>query len=100
MDAEALKQFLTTIPAMPVEKKVKLYLKLRQAKSAATKAFEAADEEFKLIMSTVENHLLADADRNGVTGFKTDFGTTYTAETKKITIADDDAFRQFVLQAG
>lgn len=97
MDADALKQFLTTVPALSVEKKVKLYLKLRAAKSAETKAYDASQAQFKLIMETIENFMLADADKAGVTGFKTDFGTTYTAESKKISIADDDAFRSFVL---
>lgn len=100
MDADALQKFLATIPALTVEKKVKLYLKLRQAKAAAQKVHDAQEAEFKLIMSTIENHMLADADKAGVNGFQTDFGTTYTAETKKISIADEGAFFAFVKSLG
>lgn len=98
MQPEQLTQFLSSIPAMNAEKKVKLYLKLREHKAAANKAHEEAEAEVKLIMQTIENHMLADADKAGVTGFTTPYGTTYTAETKKISIADDSAFFAHVLE--
>lgn len=97
MTPEQFAEFVAKIPAMKAETKVKLYLKIRQAKSAAQKVFDAHDAQFKEIMAIIENHLLADADKAGVKGFTTDYGTTYTAETSKISIADDTAFEAFLL---
>lgn len=98
MDPESIKTFLVTLPRMPVDKKVKLYIQLREAKAKAKKASDATDEQYKLIMSTLENHLLADADAQHVTGFKTEHGTTYTGEVATMTIADHAAFWEFMKQ--
>ena len=99
MDPEELKLFLSKIPGLSVEKKMTLYLRLRKAKSVSKKHMEAVDAEYKLVMETIENHMLADADKATVTGFTiAGIGTSYTAETKKISIADDAAFDLFVLE--
>jgi hypothetical protein len=83
MNKEELDAFLAFIPGLSVDKMVKLFVKTRAAKAAASKIFDAADAEFKLILETCENHMLSAADKAGVTGFTTPFGTTYTAETSK-----------------
>lgn len=98
MSPEKLKAFIATIPGMPVDKKVKLYLEVRQAKAAEARAFEQKEAEYKAIMQAVENYLLADADRAGTNGFTTDYGTTYTGESVKISIADDAVFETFLRQ--
>jgi hypothetical protein len=100
MNKEELDAFLAFIPGLSVDKMVKLFVKTRAAKAAASKIFDAADAEFKLILETCENHMLSAADKAGVTGFTTPFGTTYTAETSKISIADDTAFFDFVRATG
>jgi hypothetical protein len=99
MTQEALDQFIAKIAAMPTDKKVKLYVKAREAKAALARQFALEEAQFKVIMETAENFMLQDADKAGVTGFKTEYGTTYTAETAKITIADEQQFYDFVLQA-
>lgn len=99
MDPEELKKFLAKIPSLPVDKKMALYLRLRKAKSVCKKHMDAVDAEYKLVMETIENHMLADADKAHVTGFTiAGVGTSYTAETKKISIADDTTFDLFVLE--
>lgn len=100
MDEKVLEAFLLTIPALPVEKRVKLYIKTRAAKSAAQKEFDEQEAQFKKIMELCENSMLKDADGQGVTGFTTPWGTTYAAETMKLSIADDNAFYSFVKQQG
>lgn len=97
MEPEALAAFIAQIKDLPVDKMVKLFVKTREAKSLATKAHDALDTEYKSIMEACENHMLAKADAAGVTGFTTPYGTTYSAETKKISIANDEAFFEFVL---
>lgn len=96
MEVEELNKFLAMVPALPVEKLVKLFIKTRTAKSAAKKVFDTQADEFDAILRACENHMLKKADADGVTGFTTPFGTTYTAETTKISIADDTAFFDFV----
>ena len=92
----SLDNLMTVIPTMPVEKLVKLFVKTREAKAAATREYEAKKAEFERIMEACENQMLAEADRCKVEGFKTPFGTTYTATDVKISIADHEAFQKFV----
>jgi hypothetical protein len=100
MEPEQLKAFLAKIPELSIDKKMELYLRLRKAKSVCKKHMDAVDDQYKECMSTIENHMLADADKAKVTGFTiTGLGTSYTAETKKISVADDAVFDAFVLQA-
>jgi len=96
MDQATLDQFLATIPAMSIEKRVKLYIRTRSAKSAAQKVFDEQEAQFKVIMDLCENTMLREADTQGVTGFTTPWGTTYAAETMKLSIADDTAFEGFL----
>jgi hypothetical protein len=96
MEKEALDAFIATIKDMPVEKQVKLSLKIREARAAATREYDAQDAQFKAILDACQNHMLAAADTQGVSGFKTELGTTYAAETVKITVADSAAFTAFL----
>lgn len=96
MEVEELNQFLTLIPTLHIDKMVKLFVKTRAAKAAAKKVFDTQESEFNAIMQACENNMLKKADADGVTGFTTPFGTTYTAETTKISIADDASFFDFV----
>lgn len=92
--------FLQSLNGKTVEEQVKLYIKLREGKSGITKFLGEVEAQYKEAMATLENHLLAAADAQNVTGFTVKgVGTTYTAETKKITIADDNAFFGHVLAA-
>ncbi len=100
MNEAELNKFLEVIPTLPVEKLVKLFTRTRDAKAAGQKVWDAQEAEFKAIMAACESFMLKRADEDGVTGYKTPFGTTYTAETSKITIADDTAFFDFVREAG
>lgn len=101
MGEAALTEFMKKLPAADVEKLMRLYLNLRTQKAAIKKHADAVDAEFKLLMETIENHMLAKADAAGVTGFNIkEVGTSYTAEEKKVSIADDAAFYPFVASLG
>lgn len=100
MDEKVLEAFLLTIPSMPIEKRVKLFIKTRAAKSAAKKEFDEQEAQYAKIMERCENSMLKEAGEQGVTGFTTPWGTTYTAEEMKISIADDSAFFGFVKGQG
>lgn len=92
----SLDDLMKVIPTMPVEKLVKLFVKTREAKSQESKVWEAKEAEYKAIMAACENHLLRLADETGAEGFKTPYGTTYTATETQISIADHEAFEAFV----
>jgi hypothetical protein len=100
METEALSAFIAAIADLPIEKLVKLTLKTRLAKSANKKDFDAREAQFNTIMDACENQMLKKADIDGVTGFSTPFGTTYVAETTRLSIADDAAFFDFVKKTG
>ena len=95
-----LAQLLALIPTLTNDKLVKLFIKTRASKSTAKKAFDEQDERFDRIMKACTNFMLKHAQADGVTGFKTDFGTTYTAVDTKISIADESAFFDFVKAQG
>lgn len=100
MEVEELNKFLAIVPTLSIEKQVKLFIKTRTAKSAAKKVFDTQEAEFNAILEACTNNMLRKADADGVTGFTTPFGTTYTAKTAKISIADDSIFFGFVLAQG
>jgi hypothetical protein len=98
MPQEQLAALLKKVATLNVDEKIALYLKLRQGKSAITKHLDAVEAQYKEVMVAIENHLLAAADKLDVSGFTVKgVATTYTAETKKISIADDTAFFNHVL---
>lgn len=101
MPEEELNRLLAKIATMTVEQQMALYLKLRMGKSAIKKHLDAVDGQYKLVMETIENHMLATADKQTVSGFTVKgVGTSYTAEEMKVSIADDNAFLPFVISQG
>lgn len=96
MDEGKFQTLIAMIPTLTVEKLTKLMTKTREAKMAASRAFDIQDKKFQEIMTTCQNFLLSEADKAGVTGFKTDYGTSYAAVTTKISIADEDTFYKFL----
>ena len=58
------------------------------------------DQAFKAALEAVEASLIAAAQAQGVTGFKTEAGTTYLDERMLTSIADDNAFFNFVREQG
>lgn len=81
---------------MSIETLVKIYVKIRDAKSAAKKEFDKAEEAFNTKLATVATELKARAQAQGVEGFKTEFGTVYMSETMKVSCADWSAFGTFL----
>lgn len=92
----ALEQMLAMVHTLSTEKLIKLYTRTRTAKSAAQKVFDEQDARFKRVMEACSNQLLRVAQEQGVTGFKTEFGTSYIAVDTKISIADAAVFYEFV----
>jgi hypothetical protein len=79
----------TAPPIIPIEKLIKIYVRMRDAKSAWNKVKDAEEKEkFTGPMELIERELLARAQSQGVEGFKTEFGTMYISETVRASGAD------------
>lgn len=81
---------------LPIDTLVKIYVKIRDAKSAAKRVFDAAEKEFNAKIDMIGTELKARAQAEGVEGFKTEFGTVYLSETMKTSCADWGAFGEFL----
>ena len=81
---------------VPIDKLVKIYVKIRDALSAEKKKYETIEAEFKGQMAMIATELKARAQAEGVEGFRTDFGTVYMSETMKTSCADWSAFGDFL----
>lgn len=97
---EQFQAFVESLGTLSPEKLTKLYLKTRETRQKAQRAFDLQDAQFKAIIETCQNFLLKKADEQGVKGFKTDLGTTFTSESLKVSIADQQAFFDFVKESG
>lgn len=84
----------------PIDKRVAKFVALRDARAKSNKDATNLDQAYKGALEAIENSLIADAQRQGVEGFKTDAGTTYLAEDVKVSIADEHAFFTFVKESG
>jgi hypothetical protein len=81
---------------VPVDTLVKIYVKIRDAKSAAKKEFEKAETAWNEKLALITTELKARAQAAGVEGFKTEFGTVYLSEIMQISCADWGAFGEFL----
>lgn len=72
------------------------YLKLRNAKAAIEAEAEEKVKGIKQKLEKIENYLIAQADKQGVTSFKTKLGTAFVTSTDYASVADWDAMLNFV----
>lgn len=82
--------------SIPIDRLVKIYVKIRDAKSAAQKEFDALKKTFDEKLASIATELKARAQAEGVEGFKTDEGTVYLSETMKTSCGDWNAFGLFL----
>lgn len=78
-----------------IDKLVRKFVRFRDEISAITRELDARTELLKGGQDAIENELLRRAHEQGVTGFNTEFGTTYLAVDTNVSIADDKAFYAF-----
>ena len=81
---------------VPIETLVKIFVKIRDAKNAAKKKFEAEAAELEAKLDAIATELKSRAQEQGVDGFKTDYGTVSLVETMKTACADWGAFGEFL----
>jgi hypothetical protein len=86
---------------IPTDRLVKVFLKIRTARSTLTREYEARDKELQAQLKLIEVELLRRSMEQGVDGFSIDgVGTTYTSEEWHTSIGDDKAFYDFIRTTG
>lgn len=98
--ADACARIASTAAAAPIDKRVARYVNLREARAASNKDADVLDRAYKEALEAVEASLIKDAKEQGVTGFKTEAGTTYLDERMLASVADENAFFGFVKEQG
>lgn len=79
-----------------VEQVVEAYLKLRRKKEAVESEAKEKVADLKASMTKLESWLMQKADDEGVTSFKTSFGTAFVTSTDFANVADWDAVLAFI----
>lgn len=93
----------TTLPTpevVPKDRLVRVFLRIREKREELTRSYKEAYAALTTEMDQIEGMLLKLAQDEGVTGFKTPDGTTYTETETQVSIADANAFFEFVLAEG
>lgn len=83
---------------IPVDRLVKIYVKIRDAKAAKVKAHDAEIKVLDTQMAQIATELKSRAQADGVEGYKTDFGTVYMAVNFKTSCQDWGAFYDWIKQ--
>lgn len=86
----------TSSETVTTDQLVRVFIKLRNARSAATAEYKRKDADLKEKQVRVEMELLRRATEQGVEGFRTAEGTTYKGEEMQVSIADDDTWYAFL----
>lgn len=79
---------------------VRIYVKMRDAKSELTAKYEAEKKEIEQKMERVEAKLLIHLNTNGLESMRTEHGTVYKSIKTKPSIRDFNALKKWILKTG
>lgn len=82
---------------MDIDKKVEQFIALRDKRRALKAQFEEADKSLRVLQETLEGQLSAFMSANKTENLKTAHGTCYTTVRYSASLADADAFMNFVI---
>ena len=85
-------------PQVPVEKLVRVYLKMNATLTAKRQAYEAEEEELKKKMATVKSALLQHCKDNNVESVRTTEGLFYRTVKMNYWTSDWDSMRKFIVE--
>jgi hypothetical protein len=81
-----------------MEELVEKYIELRDAKSKIKAAYEAKVGKLDNVLDRIEGALLQQFNDSGMESVRTKAGTAYKQTRATASVADRDAFREFVKQ--
>jgi len=79
-----------------IEKMIRVYIKIRDARAEQKKSFELADKALVVQQEQIENAMLEIAQKSGATQLGSPSGTAYIETETQISIADDSSFYKFI----
>lgn len=80
--------------------KVDQFIKLRDHKTKAKKAFDTSMERINQAVEKLENEILAGLQEQGLKNVKTDAGTAYVNTMSSATVKDRPAFEEWAKATG
>ena len=80
------------------EQLVKVYIQLRDRRSASKRAYEMEDEDDKSKQEKIEGILLHRFQEDGIESCKTSSGTAYKSVRTSASVADQDLFFSFIVK--
>jgi len=83
-----------------ISEAVEIYIKMRDKKAQMKAAYEASVAPLTEKMNKLEAKLLHIFNETGMDSVKTPLGTAYTSTRTSVSIADRDAFTNFVKETG
>ncbi len=90
----------TQVPEVPLDKKVRQFIKLRDHKTAAKKAFDDSMKRVNEAITKLEGEILAKLQADGLQNIKTEDGTAYQNTQSTATVKDRDAFESWAEETG
>ena len=84
------------IQAIPTDKLVKTYVKIRDARKVLSDQFEKDDAELREAMDTIESQLLEACKSIGADSIRTEFGTVSRTVKKRYWTNDWHSFYEFL----
>ena len=80
--------------------KVEQFIKLRDHKTAAKKAFDQSMERINMAITKLEGEILAGLQEIGAKNVKTEAGTAYINTMSSATVKDREAFEEWAQSTG
>ena len=77
---------------------IELYLETRDAKLAIERKHKDHLKQYGEVMKKIEAKLFEHLQRHGMQSLSSDIGTAYVSHKRSATIADGEAFRNFVIE--
>lgn len=81
-----------------VETMVQDYVTVRDGLAAVRADFKRTEDQYKQLMSSIENKLMEAADAQGVTSFKTPHGTAFKVVKETYNVDNWDVVLDFVIE--
>lgn len=86
--------------AMTIDQMADMYIKIRDAKDAASAAFKKETERMTAAMTKLEGFLLEKLNETGASSIKTEAGTVFTKTRSSVSVKDRDEFYNWAVATG
>lgn len=83
---------------MTLDEMVNKYVKIRDAKGAAKKAFDDETKRMTQALEKLEGLILQQLNTQGASSVKTQFGTAFTKTRSSVTVQDREEFYNWAVQ--